>query len=76
MIEFILIYLLVGIVFSTAMNWNEIVTIFNNWGVNEICKAEAQEFFILIITCMLGWGIFVIYWLIIDPIKNFFKKNA
>jgi hypothetical protein len=50
MIEFILIYLLVGVVFSTAMNWNEIVTIFNNWGAKEIHKGEAQEFFVLVIT--------------------------
>ena len=76
MIEFILIYLLIGIVFSAVMNWGEIVTIFNNWDANEIHEGEVQEFFVLIITCMLGWGVFAIYWLIIDPIKKLFSKNV
>ena len=76
MIEFILIYLLIGIVFSAVMNWREIATIFNNWDANEIHEGEVQEFFVLIITCMLGWGVFAIYWLIIDPIKKLFSKNV
>ena len=76
MIEFILIYLLIGIVFSVVMNWREIATIFNNWDANEIHEGEVQEFFVLIITCMLGWGVFAIYWLIIDPIKKLFSKNV
>ena len=77
MIEFILIYILVGVVVAMIFNWNEISEVFDRCerdSQNPLTKGERQEFIILISTCVFGWGFFVIYLFIVDPVKNLINK--
>lgn len=76
MIEFILIYILVGVVVTMVFNWSEISEVFNRCerdSQNPLTKGEWQEFIILILTCVFGWGVLLIM-AIIDSIKGIWKK--
>lgn len=69
-ITFFLVYVLNGIVVFSITHWTEIVNIFDRSDNNSIQKGELQEFFLLMIVVIFGWGFIFIYAFIIDPIKK------
>ena len=75
-ITFILIYILVGIVFTTVFAWDEIRDTFERCepdSTNPLNESEWQEFTTLVLTCLFGWGVLLIM-AIIDSIKGIWKK--
>lgn len=78
MIEVILIYILIGVIFATVVGWDETKEVFERSerdSQNRLTKQEWREYIFLITTYILGWGIFAIYIFIIDPLKNLFIKK-
>jgi hypothetical protein len=76
-ITFILVYVLIGIVVASIFAWNEIQEVFDRCerdSQNPLTKEEWQEFWLLITTYTLGWGVFTIYLFVIDPIRTLYKK--
>ena len=76
-ITFTLVYILIGIVVTSIFAWDEIRDTFNRCerdSQNPLTKEEWQEFWLLITTYTLGWGVFTIYLFVIDPIKTLYKK--
>lgn len=78
MIEVILIYILIGVIFATVFGWNETKEVFERSerdSQNRLTKQEWREYIFLITTYILGWGIFAIYIFIINPLKTLFIKK-
>ena len=71
-IIFFLTYLLIGFIITFFVLWDEIKIFFKNCDTG-LKPGEAQEFIILICSCLFGWGILFVYTFIIDPIKNLYR---
>ena len=78
-ITFILVYILVGIIFTAVSCWDVIYEVFERCEpdstnpLNPLNGDEWQEFTTLILTCLFGWGVLLII-VIIDSIKGIWKK--
>lgn len=78
MIEVILIYILIGVIFATVFGWDKTKEVFerSEYGSqNSLTKHEWREYIFLITTYILGWGVFAIYIFIINPVKTLFIKK-
>ena len=76
-ITFILVYILIGLIVASVFGWDETKEVFERSerdSQNRLTKQEWIEYIFLMMTYTLGWGIFIVYVFIIDPIKTLYKK--
>jgi hypothetical protein len=77
-ITFILVYILIGVIVASIFGWDETKEVFERSerdSQNRLTKQEWREYIFLIASYTLGWGAFVIYVFIIDPLKTLFTKK-
>lgn len=75
-ITFILVYILVGIIFTAAACWDVIREVFERCepdSTDPLSGDEWQEFTVLMLTCLFGWGVLLVM-TIVDSIKGIWKK--
>ena len=73
---FILVYILVGIIFTVASCWDVIYEVFERCESDSstpLNRDEWQEFTTLMLTCLFGWGVLLII-AIIGSIKGIWRK--
>ena len=76
LINFILVYILIGILFTSIFAWDEIRNVFSRSekdSQNPLTKEEWQEFWTLIAFYTFGWSLLLVL-IVEESVKGIWKK--